>query len=109
MRTLLDRKNFSCSSNGQVAAHRVTGLIIKRLFISPWTEPVLYSSRLFYFILVTKYNLKKSTCSCNEVHLSCTFENVTKYRYFVICFLALLFLAIIYSIIVDVVYIHDAW
>ena len=31
MRTLLDRNNFSSSSNGQVAAHRVTGLIIKRL------------------------------------------------------------------------------
>ena len=31
MRTLLDRKMFSFSSNGQVAAHRVTGLIIKRL------------------------------------------------------------------------------
>ena len=31
MRTLLDRKNFSSSSNGQVAAHRVTGLIIKSL------------------------------------------------------------------------------
>ena len=32
MRTLLDRKNFSSSSNGQVAAHRVTGLIINRLW-----------------------------------------------------------------------------
>ena len=32
--TLLDRKNFSYSSNGQVAAHRVTGLIIKRLWYS---------------------------------------------------------------------------
>ena len=31
MRTLLDRNNFSSSSNGQVAAHRVTGLIINRL------------------------------------------------------------------------------
>ena len=29
LRTLLDRKNFSSNSNGQVAAHRVTGLIIK--------------------------------------------------------------------------------
>ena len=28
MRTLLDRKNFSSSSNGRVAAHRVTGLAI---------------------------------------------------------------------------------
>ena len=28
MRTLLDRNNFSSSSNGQVAAHQVTGLII---------------------------------------------------------------------------------
>ena len=26
MRTLLDRNNFSSSSNGQVAAHGVTGL-----------------------------------------------------------------------------------
>ena len=32
MRTLLDRNNFSSSSNGQVAAHRVTGPIIKRLW-----------------------------------------------------------------------------
>ena len=32
MRTLLDRNNFSFSSNGQVAAHRATGLIIKRLW-----------------------------------------------------------------------------
>ena len=29
MRTLLDRKNFSSRTNGQVAARRVTGLIIK--------------------------------------------------------------------------------
>ena len=32
MRTLLDRNNFSSSSNGQVSARRVTGLIIKRLW-----------------------------------------------------------------------------
>ena len=31
MRTLLDRNNFSSRANGQVAAHRVTELIIKRL------------------------------------------------------------------------------
>ena len=31
MRTLLDRKNISSRTNGQVAARRVTGLIIKRL------------------------------------------------------------------------------
>ena len=40
---------------------------------------LLYLSRLFYFILVTKYNLKKVLLTCNEVHiLSCiyTFENV---------------------------------
>ena len=30
-RTLLYRKNFSSRTNGQVAARRVTGLIIKRL------------------------------------------------------------------------------
>ena len=34
MRTLLDRKSFSSSSNGQVAAHRVTRLIIKRLWLN---------------------------------------------------------------------------
>ena len=34
MRTLLDRKNFSSRTNGQVAAHRVTGLIIKRLWFT---------------------------------------------------------------------------
>ena len=32
MRTLLDRTNFSSRTNGQVAARRVTGLIIKRLW-----------------------------------------------------------------------------
>ena len=32
MRTLFDRKNFNSSSNGQVAARRVTRLIIKRLW-----------------------------------------------------------------------------
>ena len=31
MRTLMDRNNFSSSSNCQVTAHRVTGLIIKAL------------------------------------------------------------------------------
>ena len=31
MRTLLDRNTFSFRNNGQVAARRVTGLIIKRL------------------------------------------------------------------------------
>ena len=34
MRTLLDRKNISSRTNGQVAARRVTGLIIKRLWIN---------------------------------------------------------------------------
>ena len=34
MRTLLDRKNFSSSSNDQVAAHRVAELIIKRLWLA---------------------------------------------------------------------------
>ena len=32
MRTLLDRKNFSSKTNGQVAARRVAGLVIKRLW-----------------------------------------------------------------------------
>ena len=32
MRTLLDRNIFSSRTNGQVAARRVTGLIIKRLW-----------------------------------------------------------------------------
>ena len=32
MRTLLDRKNISSRTNGQVAARRVTGLIIKKLW-----------------------------------------------------------------------------
>ena len=31
MRTLLDRNNLSSRTNGQVAARRMTGLIIKRL------------------------------------------------------------------------------
>ena len=33
IRTLLDRNNFSSSSNGQVAAHRVTVIITKRLWL----------------------------------------------------------------------------
>ena len=33
MHTLLDRNNFSSRTNGQVAARRVTGLIIKRLLV----------------------------------------------------------------------------
>ena len=33
MRTLLDRKNFSSRTTGQVATRRVTGLIIKRLWV----------------------------------------------------------------------------
>ena len=33
MRTLLDRKNISSRTNGQVAARRVTGLIIRRLWL----------------------------------------------------------------------------
>ena len=33
MRTLLDKNTFSSSSNGQVTAHRVTGLIVKLGFI----------------------------------------------------------------------------
>ena len=37
MRTLLDRKNISSRTNGQVAAGRVTGLIIKRLWF--YTRP----------------------------------------------------------------------
>ena len=35
MRTLSDRNTFSSSSKGQVAAHWVTGLIIKRLCLKP--------------------------------------------------------------------------
>ena len=60
---------------------------------------------LEYIILLYTCNevkSQKSTFTCNEVHLRCTFENVTKYSYFVICFSALLFLVIS---LVDVVYI----
>ena len=35
----------------------------------------------------------KITFTCNEVHLRCTFENVTKYRYFVICFFSVIIFA----------------
>ena len=42
MRTLLDMKNSSSSSNGQVAAHRVTGLIIERLWYSLATAAALH-------------------------------------------------------------------
>ena len=44
---------------------------------------------LEYIILLYTCNevqSQKSTFTCNEVHLRCTFENVTKYSYFVICF-----------------------
>ena len=40
MRTLLDRKNFSSRTNGQVASRRVTGFIIKgfdRIVDSTWS------------------------------------------------------------------------
>ena len=53
---------------------------------------------LEYIILLYTCNevqSQKSTFTCKEVQLSCTFENVTKYRYFVICFSALLFLSIV--------------
>ena len=45
MRTLLDRKNFSSSSNGQVAAHRGIGLIVKRLWFQP--QPVFWSKPMY--------------------------------------------------------------
>ena len=41
MHTLLDRKNFSSNSNGQIAAHQVTELIIKRLWLY---DPLDYRS-----------------------------------------------------------------
>ena len=59
----------------------------------------IYLSRLFYFILVTKYNLKNVLLLSTKYiwAVGLTFENVTKYQLqkIVICFLALLFLAII--------------
>ena len=63
-----------------------------------------FRSRLFYSIQVcNKVQYRTSTFTCtDEVHWSCTFANITKYPYFVI-FLALLFLAIVYSTMVDVV------
>ena len=42
MRTLLDRKNFSSRTNGQGAARRVTGLIIKRLCLDYDHRSVLW-------------------------------------------------------------------
>ena len=41
MCTLLDRKNFSSSSNGQAAAHRATGLIMKAAFF-PFFPPFFF-------------------------------------------------------------------
>ena len=49
MRTLLDRKNCSSSSNGQVAAHRVTGLIIKRLWLYQHYLSILVFTRHVHF------------------------------------------------------------
>ena len=53
-----------------------------------------------YSVTCNEVQSQKITFTCNEVHLRCTFENVTKYSYFVICFSALLFFAIL---LVDVV------
>ena len=46
MRTLLERKNFSFSSNGQVAAHRVTELISKRLCYNSRNQALAVATRL---------------------------------------------------------------
>ena len=59
MRTLLDRNNFSSSSNGQVEAHPVTGLVCqKALTVSkaltvPKALTVRYraDSQYFHFVL----------------------------------------------------------
>ena len=49
MRTLLERKNSSSSSNGQVAAHRVTRLIIKALLLLIRHNPRLALARMEQF------------------------------------------------------------
>ena len=47
-----------------------------------------YFTRVDYFTLCNcnRVQSHKSTFTCNEVHLSCTLENVTNYQYCVICF-----------------------
>ena len=54
---------------------------------------LLYLGRLFYFILVTKYNLNKVLLLVMKYIMSCTFENVTKYRCFVILFFSVIIFA----------------
>ena len=49
MHTLLDRNDFSFRSNDQVAAHRVTGLIIKRLW--PDLRQVWPAAMYYYNII----------------------------------------------------------
>ena len=54
MCTLLDRNHFSCSSNGHVAAHQVTGLIIKRLLSNaPIPASILYGTGSCHFLMGT--------------------------------------------------------
>ena len=54
MRTLLDRKNFSSSSNGQVAAHRVTAYYQKAFL-------TLSFVKLYIFIINNYYSCKISS------------------------------------------------
>ena len=56
MRTLLDRNNFSSRTNGQVAARRVTGLIIKMLGLNC----IFYSATILTF---TEY-IMMDWCMC---------------------------------------------
>ena len=58
MRTLLDRKNFSSSCNGQVAAHRVTVASVCPLSFT--NENNRIANVYFYFVLeINFFELKK--------------------------------------------------
>ena len=50
MRTLLDRKNISSRTNSQVAARRVTGLIIKMLCLNSIDKTVGMVNMLMSFM-----------------------------------------------------------
>ena len=66
MRTLLDGNNFSSSSNGQVAAHRVTGLFNKiKALVKPDCSA---SSGLAWPLLKGKDKSTREKCSQNTGH-----------------------------------------
>ena len=70
-----------------VSSPRRSWYVTKRMYCATLLEKII--------LLYTRDEVQSRKSTCNEVHLSRTFENVRKYRCFVICFLALLFSAIV--------------